>query len=177
MPDAHPPIPYSPRQTRRRAREHGQCISLPEPSCPMQAFKEYVLTILTRTNTITGVKYYEDPTIFALELANEPHTTDGFEATRGLAPGSLIRRWMKEIVEFIRQVDTNHMVSFMRLSQLQGFDISTIPPWGSALYEPHVAEEMCERCNIAPPSHFCFACMPVHGCMPLLTETRPRFRV
>lgn len=90
----------------------------------MQAFKKYVLTILTRTNTITGVKYYEDPTIFALELANEPHTTDGFEEIRGLAPGSLIRRWMKEIVEFIRLVDTNHMVSFMRLSQLQCLEAS-----------------------------------------------------
>ncbi len=85
----------------------------------MQAFKKYVLTILTRTNTITGTKYYEDPTIFALELANEPHTSDGYEAKRGLVPGLLIRRWMKEIVDCIRQVDKNHMVSFVLLSQLQ----------------------------------------------------------
>ena len=31
--------------------------------------------ILTRKNTITGVVYSEDPTVMAVELANEPHTT------------------------------------------------------------------------------------------------------
>ncbi|KAJ0696539.1 putative mannan endo-1,4-beta-mannosidase [Helianthus annuus] len=35
-------------------------------------FKNYVKTILTRKNTITGVVYRDDPTIFGWELINEP---------------------------------------------------------------------------------------------------------
>ena len=53
----------------------------------MQAYKSYVKMIVTRTNTKTNIKYSEDPTIFALELANEPHTTDDYEIKRGIAPG------------------------------------------------------------------------------------------
>ncbi|CAH9126827.1 unnamed protein product, partial [Cuscuta epithymum] len=35
-------------------------------------FKNYVKTMLTRKNTVTGIKYRDDPTIFAWELINEP---------------------------------------------------------------------------------------------------------
>uniref|UniRef100_A0A6N2LYZ3 mannan endo-1,4-beta-mannosidase n=1 Tax=Salix viminalis TaxID=40686 RepID=A0A6N2LYZ3_SALVM len=35
-------------------------------------FKHYVKTLLTRKNTITGIEYRNDPTIFAWELMNEP---------------------------------------------------------------------------------------------------------
>ena len=82
----------------------------------LQAFQRYVLMLLTRVNTITGVRYSDDPTIFALELANEPHTTDNYEEIRGLPPGSLVKTWMKIIVATIKLVDTNHMVSLQVLS-------------------------------------------------------------
>ena len=78
--------------------------------CWAQAFQEYVIMILTRVNTITGVAYSDDPTIFALELANEPHTSDNYETIRGISPGLLVKAWMKVIVETIRVVDKNHMV-------------------------------------------------------------------
>jgi len=39
-----------------------------------QAFQNYIKLILLRKNTINGVVYNEDPTIMAVELANEPHT-------------------------------------------------------------------------------------------------------
>lgn len=45
------------------------------PPHALQAFQAYIKMILTRKNTITGVVYSEDPTIMAVELANEPHTT------------------------------------------------------------------------------------------------------
>ena len=41
----------------------------------LQAYQAYIKMILTRKNTITGVVYSEDPTVMAVELANEPHTT------------------------------------------------------------------------------------------------------
>ena len=79
----------------------------------MQAYKSYVKAIATRTNTKTNIKYSEDPTIFALELANEPHTTDNYEIKRGIAPGTIIKTWIKDMVAFIRTLDTNHMVSIL----------------------------------------------------------------
>ena len=82
----------------------------------MQAYKNYVKMIVTRTNTKTNIKYSEDPTIFALELANEPHTTDNYEIKRGIAPGTIIKAWIKDMVAFIRTLDTKHMVSSLMRS-------------------------------------------------------------
>ena len=67
--------------------------------------------ILTRVNTITNVTYSQDPTIFAIELANEPHTTDNYEKNHNMQPGSLIKGWIKEVVAHTRTLDKNHMVS------------------------------------------------------------------
>ena len=39
-----------------------------------QAYQNYVRTLLTRNNTITGVLYKDDPTIMAVELSTKPHT-------------------------------------------------------------------------------------------------------
>jgi len=59
------------------AKDLWSGICLPAwPHAP-QAFQSYITTILTRKNTITGVVYKDDPTIMAVELANEPHTRSG----------------------------------------------------------------------------------------------------
>eukprot|EP00884_Botryococcus_braunii_P017443 jgi/Botrbrau1/4382/Bobra.105_2s0028.1 len=76
-----------------------------------QAFKNYVTTFLFRKNTITGRLYKDDPTIFSVELANEPHTTYKYEMDRGMIPGRLIRDWVWEMAAFIRGIDPNHMIS------------------------------------------------------------------
>jgi mannan endo-1,4-beta-mannosidase len=61
------------------------------------AYWTYVSTVLSRTNTLTGVRYVDDPTIFSIELANEPHTTNRWEADAGLPPGALVRDWVWEM--------------------------------------------------------------------------------
>jgi hypothetical protein len=48
--------------------------ALTAPARATQAFQNYIKLILLRKNTINGVVYSEDPTIMAVELANEPHT-------------------------------------------------------------------------------------------------------
>ena len=75
-----------------------------------QAYKMYVTKILTRVNTITGVMYADDPIIFSLELANEPHTTDNYEILRGLPPGQIVKDWVYEMSAFVRSLSPNHMV-------------------------------------------------------------------
>jgi mannan endo-1,4-beta-mannosidase len=75
-----------------------------------QQYKDYVKTIITRTSTLTGLKYKDDPTIMAWVLANEPRAPN-FEKDRGLKPGEMICNWVKEMSNYVRSLDSNHMVS------------------------------------------------------------------
>ncbi|WP_051624203.1 glycoside hydrolase 5 family protein [Clostridium akagii] len=68
------------------------------------AYKNYVNTILNRTNYYTGVQYKSDPTIFAWELANEPRCTSD-------TTGTTLYNWINTMATYIKGVDTNHMVS------------------------------------------------------------------
>ena len=61
---------------------------------PCQAYKNYVQMLAERVNTITGVKYADDPTILAWELCNECHTSDSYEIDRGMPPGGLLYGWL-----------------------------------------------------------------------------------
>ncbi len=49
--------------------------------------------------------------MLAVELANEPHTSDNYERKAGLQPGSLIKAWSCEMAQFIKSIDPNHMVT------------------------------------------------------------------
>lgn len=43
-----------------------------------------------------------DPTIFSIELANEPHTTPLYEQRRHLRPGGMVLEWLQEMAAFVR---------------------------------------------------------------------------
>ncbi|KAK2980076.1 hypothetical protein RJ640_000185 [Escallonia rubra] len=67
-------------------------------------FKNYVKTVLTRKNTITGVQYRDDPTIFAWELINEPRCiTD--------ASGDTLQDWIEEMSTFVKSIDKKHLLT------------------------------------------------------------------
>ncbi|KAF6173491.1 hypothetical protein GIB67_022019 [Kingdonia uniflora] len=67
-------------------------------------FKTYVKAILTRKNTITGIEYRDDPTIFAWELMNEPRCmTD--------PSGSTLQDWIEEMAGFVKSIDKNHLLT------------------------------------------------------------------
>jgi mannan endo-1,4-beta-mannosidase len=65
---------------------------------------QYIEFIITRTNTVTGTKYINDPTIMAWELANEPRPMEetNFEP---------FTKWVKETSELIKKLDPNHLVT------------------------------------------------------------------
>jgi endo-1,4-beta-mannosidase len=77
-----------------------------------QAYKNYAARLINRVNTITNVVYRNDPNIFAWELANEPRCRnfgpydhpDGCQA-------STLTGWVKEMSEYIKSIDPNHMVA------------------------------------------------------------------
>lgn len=71
------------------------------PLC-LHWFWQHVERIVTRVNTITGVAYRDDPTIFAWELQNELHGTPEAAPWR--------RAWFALIARRIRGLDPNHLV-------------------------------------------------------------------
>ena len=66
------------------------------------AYKNYIAYFLTRTNQYTGVRYTDEPTVFAWELANEPRSVDATCAT--------LTNWAGEMSAYIKSLDTNHLV-------------------------------------------------------------------
>ncbi len=67
-------------------------------------FRKGLLRLLTRRNTVNGVPYVDDPTIFAWELMNESIVF----SSRGKAARL---DWIREMARFIHVHDKNHMVA------------------------------------------------------------------
>lgn len=67
-----------------------------------QYYKDWLRTIITRTNSITGQKYSEDPTVLSWELANEPRVDMNWEKDQGLEPGLIICNWVAEMSAYIK---------------------------------------------------------------------------
>lgn len=49
------------------------------------------------------------------ELANEPHTSDHYETSRGLKPGSLVNGWICQMSSFVKTLDSKHLVRELAL--------------------------------------------------------------
>jgi mannan endo-1,4-beta-mannosidase len=66
-------------------------------------YREHIEKLATRRNTVTGVLYRDDPTIFAWELMNEAEVITGRWAER--------RAWFAEMSAYLKSLDPNHMVA------------------------------------------------------------------
>ena len=66
-------------------------------------FREHVKRIVARRNTITGVMYRDDPTIFGYELMNEAQAPTGRWSER--------RAWMAEMSAYIKSLDPDHLIA------------------------------------------------------------------
>jgi mannan endo-1,4-beta-mannosidase len=76
-----------------------------------QDYKNWVSTLANRTNSITGVKYRDDPAILAWELANEPRRINGTLPTSGTCTAQTLVTWATEMSAHIKSVDPNHLVA------------------------------------------------------------------
>lgn len=72
-------------------------------------FRNYVEMLVTRTNSISGVAYKEDPTIIAWQLANEPRP--GYKAQPGEAELPAFYTWIDETAGFIKSLAPHQLVS------------------------------------------------------------------
>src|SRR5687767_14288845 len=66
-------------------------------------YREHVEKLATRRNTVTGVLYRDDSTIFAWELMNESQVITGRWAER--------RTWFAEMSAYLKSLDPNHMIT------------------------------------------------------------------
>ena len=75
-----------------------------------QWFRDYVSMLLNRTNTITGVKYKDEPAILAWELGNELRNRTNNAGERAQRIEDLLA-WHREMAGYIKSIDQNHLVS------------------------------------------------------------------
>jgi mannan endo-1,4-beta-mannosidase len=66
--------------------------------------------LLDRTNSVTGVKYKNEPAVFSWEIINEGRNRKN--------PPQQLRNWYQNIAKYIKLIDLNHMVS----TGEEGFD-------------------------------------------------------
>ena len=67
-------------------------------------YRAHLQRLLERVNSVTGVRYVDDPTIFAWELMNESQVVTAAGATAR-------RSWIDEMASFIKARDPNHLVT------------------------------------------------------------------
>jgi mannan endo-1,4-beta-mannosidase len=72
-------------------------------------YRHYIEAVVTRTNSVTGVRYTQDATIMAWQLANEPRP--GYNASSGNHVLPAFYRWVDETAALIKSLDPHHLVS------------------------------------------------------------------
>ncbi len=78
-----------------------------------QMMENHIKTVISRKNTITGTLYKNDVTIMSWQLANEPRAYDN------LIP---FKMWIDKTAEFIKSLDTNHLVCIGTEGNASGMD-------------------------------------------------------
>ncbi|HEX3047406.1 MAG TPA: hypothetical protein VHY08_21825 [Bacillota bacterium] len=88
-----------------------------------QMYKDYAAHLINRTNTVNGLKYSADPTLFSWDLMNEPRMGRWEDDSPGQTlwdrDGSQMSAWINEMSSYIKSLDPNHMVSAG--AEAQGF--------------------------------------------------------
>jgi mannan endo-1,4-beta-mannosidase len=74
-----------------------------DPDC-RQWYKDYIASVLTRTNTLNGRVYMDDPTIFAWELANEPWCQSD-------SSGDTLQEWIETMSSHLKSIDSKHLLT------------------------------------------------------------------
>ena len=66
-------------------------------------YRAHVEKIATRRNSVTGVMYRDDPTIFGYELMNEAQALTGLWTVR--------RTWLAEMSAYLKSLDPGHLIA------------------------------------------------------------------
>jgi len=72
------------------------------------AYRRYIEMLVNRKNGHTGLRYRDDPTIMAWQLANEPRPGVGESGKENFGA---FTSWVGETADFIRSLDPKHLIS------------------------------------------------------------------
>ncbi|QAY77330.1 cellulase family glycosylhydrolase [Sphingosinicella sp. BN140058] len=72
-------------------------------------YHDYVRAVVGRTNSLTGIRYADDPAIMAWQLANEPRPAGSEAVGRPNLPA--FYAWIGKTANLIKSIDPNHLVS------------------------------------------------------------------
>ena len=104
-----------------------------------ELFYNHIRAIVSRTNSVTGKAYKDDPAIFAWQIGNEPRCFSDEPEIRDGFIG-----WLTESARIIKELDPNHMVStgneglmgceqdtelLKKVNTIPGIDYMTIHIW------------------------------------------------
>ncbi|KAL0396444.1 UNVERIFIED_CONTAM: putative mannan endo-1,4-beta-mannosidase 9 [Sesamum calycinum] len=98
------------------AKRHGIYLILSLVNNWEDYYKNHIKAVLNRVNTITGVAYKDDPTIFAWELMNEPRCQSDLS-------GRPIQDWVAEMSAYLKSMDKNHLLEI----GMEGFYGESMP--------------------------------------------------
>ncbi|KAK9089795.1 hypothetical protein Scep_028877 [Stephania cephalantha] len=109
-------------------------------------YKNYIKAILTRKNSISGIRYSEEPAIFAWELMNEPRCVSS-------SSGPILQAWISEMASFIKSLDQKHLVTV----GLEGFyglkttERATVNPgqWAASLGSDFIQNSAIDNIDFA----------------------------
>ncbi|KAF6163457.1 hypothetical protein GIB67_029306 [Kingdonia uniflora] len=108
------------RQYVQWAKDRGQNINSDDDfyTHPLTKtfYRNHIKAVLTRINSITGVAYKDDPTIFAWELMNEPRCQSDLS-------GRAVQSWVAEMAAYVKSIDSNHLLEV----GLEGFYGESMP--------------------------------------------------
>jgi mannan endo-1,4-beta-mannosidase len=75
-------------------------------------YQSWIAHVLNRTNTLTGIKYKDDPTVMTWELGNEPRCKgSGVYPQSATCTTQTLTTWADEMSRYIKSVDGRHLVS------------------------------------------------------------------
>ena len=136
------PIPYPPPAEKGdwwRYEEYTEQFYLNANARALLA--NHIQAIVTRTNSITGIKYVDDPTIMTWELANEPAASKNVDA---------FLDWIIESARQIKALDPHHLVisgsegdTFAKVASYADIDYATVHMWvqNAGWYDPTKSEQ------------------------------------
>lgn len=75
----------------------------------VKLYHDYVRAVVGRTNSVTGRRYADDPTIMAWQLANEPRPGGSDAVARRTMPA--FDGWVRGTARLIKSLDPHHLVS------------------------------------------------------------------
>lgn len=122
-----------------------------------ELYRQHIVKLLNRRNTVNGLRYCDDPTVMAWQLSNEPRPGRGGPVTEANLPA--FYNWMDETARFIKTQAPRQLVCtgsegtagclnradiFLKAHQSPAIDYVTLHLWlknWGWLTEPHLGPQ------------------------------------